>query len=1278
MKEFCRKGHMTRNGKRWLALLMSVCLIGTMIPISVRAENGSTETGLCEYHTEHTAECGYVAPTEGHECEHVHDDSCGYQEASECNHVHTEECGEDGENCTHVHDDECSYAEGHVCEHVHDDECGYVESSEGSPCTFVCDICGKEAEPRKNSLSDETPTVQAENKENKVITDWEWVDDWEIIDPDSGNVLLPFASAENVAYFDNIVEMLPTAILAGGEELTLGEWVCENYPMESGAYEGEYVFETTLPEGYVLSESGNVLRLNVVLGDLEGHAAVTFSSGHNHCLCGASHNDIGDHTAEESLEWQSWGSWGSESAFPTESGNYYLTENVSLYSQSAGWWKIANGITINLCLNGHQFTADNIRLAQVDSGGKLVITDCVGTGYITVGNADSNYEHCVKVKSGGEFYLFGGKLKAFNRIVENSGTFRMYGGTLYGNEGGIDYGGGVLNSGTFYMYGGIISDCSLNSTSYYGGGGVYNEGIVYMSGGSITNCGLGNTSTSATVYAKGSGVYNQGTFHMSGGSITGNKAYAALNVGTDTYGCGFFNLGTLNLSGNVNISGNVIGYTNGTPSNLLIRTEGSTNNPAKITDNLDPNATIGVTHVNGDGTVAKVAQGVTAETSCFISDNAEYKARKDSSGNIVLVDAGLVDVEGAVKVNGTAMSGATLSFQSESFTGSCKTDSSGNYYLNLLPGTYQVSLKNSSGQVMTIGEQTVPAGEQATINLNLTKLTGTVKDNNGNPIENVKICFGSDAVSGYSNANGEYTVLMFQDMYTNGTVVSVSAESLLYTSVTKNVVFDANGMTMDFAFSSISDGTLQVGSEADLVRLAGFEDQIDRKTIVLTQDIALTGQFKGITLTGWRTITIQGNGHTISNMTTPLFVKKTSNDNSQVLAGEVTGLHLQGDISWNSIRVGALAEDAQYITIDDCSFEGSITSTGGSQIGGLVGKLCPGTMRNCYVSLTKISGDSVSYAGGLCGGATHDSNIIENCYVRIGEYAVTAGNSGNQLGGILGLYQGTVKNCYVVVTGDKKPTKALGDYSGSPTVNNVYALEGCAGSYDKVTQLSAGVMSAQAGTTVDNKTALVDRFNANVSTNPTYKKWYNDKKRYNGTVGYPCFTIPTYTITFSGGTKGTGSQEALSVKAEESVTLPGAVYKNIDCVQKGWATSDSGTKAYNLDASISPTANMTLYPYWEAKPAAECEAPTGLTATYGDTLSNISLPDNRFTWNTPNTSVGNVGTHTFTATYTPTGDEAETYRKNTNVQVSVKVEKAQSRYATQVSKATNLTYNRTA
>ena len=135
--------------KRWLALLLSLSLIGTMLPIPARAEEEGTGagTGLCGHHTEHTADCGYAEAVEGQACEHTHDDGCGYQEVSDCTHVHTEKCGENGETCTHVHDDAC----------------GYVESAEGSPCTFVCDTCQAESgsEEGENTLSQTALAVQA-------------------------------------------------------------------------------------------------------------------------------------------------------------------------------------------------------------------------------------------------------------------------------------------------------------------------------------------------------------------------------------------------------------------------------------------------------------------------------------------------------------------------------------------------------------------------------------------------------------------------------------------------------------------------------------------------------------------------------------------------------------------------------------------------------------------------------------------------------------------------------------------------------------------------------------------------------------------------------------------------------------------------------------------------------------------------------------------------------------------------------------------------------------
>ena len=180
--------HKTRTmAKRWLAAVLCLCMIfPSAVTLVSAAEEPAYTGGLCEHHTEHTAECGYVEAVEGQLCTHVHDGNCGYQEPTEevpCAHVHDDSCGyqaavaeipcnqgctdtdESGniihqegcayqpaveeQPCTHTHDANCGYqaaTEGSSCTHVHDDICGYVEAVEGQPCTFICEICSGEQE----------------------------------------------------------------------------------------------------------------------------------------------------------------------------------------------------------------------------------------------------------------------------------------------------------------------------------------------------------------------------------------------------------------------------------------------------------------------------------------------------------------------------------------------------------------------------------------------------------------------------------------------------------------------------------------------------------------------------------------------------------------------------------------------------------------------------------------------------------------------------------------------------------------------------------------------------------------------------------------------------------------------------------------------------------------------------------------------------------------------------------------------------------------------------
>ena len=70
----------------------------------------------------------------------------------------------------------------------------------------------------------------------------------------------------------------------------------------------------------------------------------------------------------------------------------------------------------------------------------------------------------------------------------------------------------------------------------------------------------------------------------------------------------------------------------------------------------------------------------------------------------------------------------------------------------------------------------------------------------------------------------------------------------------------------------------------------------------------------------------------------------------------------------------------------------------------------------------------------------------------------------------------------------------------------------------------------------------------------------------------------------------------------------------------------------------------------------EYQVPENLTATYGDKLHEIELPEG-FTWESDeNTLVGNVGENTFTVTFTP--EDTENYNIISGIEVTVTVEKA--------------------
>ena len=53
--------------KKVFSILLCLCMMAQYVPITAFAVT-TAENGLCEHHPVHTAECGYVAAVEAHEC----------------------------------------------------------------------------------------------------------------------------------------------------------------------------------------------------------------------------------------------------------------------------------------------------------------------------------------------------------------------------------------------------------------------------------------------------------------------------------------------------------------------------------------------------------------------------------------------------------------------------------------------------------------------------------------------------------------------------------------------------------------------------------------------------------------------------------------------------------------------------------------------------------------------------------------------------------------------------------------------------------------------------------------------------------------------------------------------------------------------------------------------------------------------------------------------------------------------------------------------------------
>mgnify|MGYP000963165986 CR=1 FL=1 len=177
----------------------------------------------------------------------------------------------------------------------------------------------------------------------------------------------------------------------------------------------------------------------------DSRKVVIESQIHSHCVCGGE-NAAEGHTVHSPLMWTPWTKTDS---LPTAAGNYYLTGNVLLKSNSD--YFMPDGVQI--CLNGYGISGADVanKPKLYANAGTLTVTDCGTKG--SIGNV---------MMSSGELFMYGGSIpEGSELVIGKNGAFNA------ANGGGID--GKVTNGGV--IFGGIFDGEAVND------GGTLKDGI---------------------------------------------------------------------------------------------------------------------------------------------------------------------------------------------------------------------------------------------------------------------------------------------------------------------------------------------------------------------------------------------------------------------------------------------------------------------------------------------------------------------------------------------------------------------------------------------------------------------------------------------------------------------------------------------------------------------------------------------------------------------------------------------------------------------------------
>ena len=365
------------------------------------------------------------------------------------------------------------------------------------------------------------------------------------------------------------------------------------------------------------------------------------------CECGK-HNGSFDN-------WTRMSEWiAADYAYTDNVAHVYLDDDIALnrsipVGSSNIYGEIDYSKTLYLHLNDKLLTnADDNYATIITSYGNLTIYDNAKTTRYGQWN-DTKYEVFDTAPTTGEYSLLVGgaiygrtdnKTSSGGGIMIGAGSLTMYGGTVAGNKASMAGGIYVGRDATATLDGVTITD---NKTTAWDGGGIYSYGILTMSdctvtknvavgqeggGGIFNNVDGSLTMSGCTITGNkadrnGSAIYNEGALEISDSTITGN--IACQNNGTFYGGGIYFESGTIELSGKVNITGNKKGTgDNATDINVYISIYQGKEQVITIENALTDDSQIGVTtyYTPDSDRSIKITSGGAAYAGNFVSDKS--------------------------------------------------------------------------------------------------------------------------------------------------------------------------------------------------------------------------------------------------------------------------------------------------------------------------------------------------------------------------------------------------------------------------------------------------------------------------------------------------------------------------------------------------------------------------------------------------------------------------------------------------------------------------------